>query len=272
MTFVIFAKISVMNGFVKKKNLGQHFLKDRNISKKIADSLKLSGISYHNLIEVGPGQGSLSLFLAEKENLKICLLEKDRDLIDFLKKQFETPNVSVIHGDFLKTDLSKLFPGQVGIIGNFPYNISSDILLKIIENRMIIPEVVGMFQNEVVQRITACPGGKSYGRLSILVQSYFHAEKLFDVGCQVFSPPPKVDSAVIRLTRKDSQTLDCNEKLFFEIVKQAFGQRRKTLRNALKGLHTEYPVEISPLLGKRAEQLDISDFIFLTNSLNIRND
>jgi 16S rRNA (adenine1518-N6/adenine1519-N6)-dimethyltransferase len=245
-----------------KKHLGQHFLKDDNIALKIAESLSST---VTNVLEVGPGTGVLTKFLLNKgyENLKV--VEVDRESVEFLKTNFPELGEGIIAGDFLRIDIGCLFPGKFAIIGNFPYNISSQIFFKAIENRDSVTELVGMIQQEVAQRIVAGPGSKTYGILSVLLQAWFNIEYLFTVPPTVFVPPPKVTSAVIKFTRNDVTELGCDPALFHIVVKTAFNQRRKTLHNALKPL-ADYTGEHA---GKRAEQLSVAQFIDLTNEINI---
>ena len=246
-----------------KKHLGQHFLKDENIAQKIVDSLSQET---QNVIEVGPGTGVLTKFLMKKvENL--YLIEIDRESIPVLKNQFPKLANRIIHADFLKYDIKGLFNGPFSIIGNFPYNISTQILFRALEYRNEVREVVGMFQKEVGERIASPPGSKKYGIISVLLQIYFDIEYLFTVDENVFYPPPKVKSAVIRLRRNDVIHPGCDEKLLVSLVKTAFNQRRKMLRNPLKIFKFVDNEDIANLMTKRAEQLSKEDFIFLTNSI-----
>ncbi len=243
-----------------KKFLGQHFLKDENIARKIVDSLS-PGIS--NVLEVGPGTGVLTKYLIEKNYSSFKAIELDRESAAFLKANFSLGE-NLIHGDFLRTDISSLFEGQYAVIGNFPYNTSSQIFFKVIENRERVTECVGMIQREVALRMVSKPGSKDYGILNILLQAWYDIELLFTVPPQVFVPPPKVTSAVVKLTRNSTVDLGCDPKLFTAVVKTAFNQRRKTLHNALKPL-TVYDGEFA---GKRAEQLSIAEFVKLTNDIS----
>ncbi len=255
-----------------KKHLGQHFLKDENIAKKIADTLTETG--YKNILEIGPGMGVLTKYLLEKD-LITSVIEIDIESVEFLKAHYLNLSNRIINDDFLKIDISKLFGGeQFAIIGNFPYNISTQIIFKTIENRSQIPELCGMFQKEVAQRIAEKPGSKTYGITSVLTQVFYDVEYLFTVPPSVFNPPPKVDSAVIRLIRKDNYTLPVNESLFFKIVKTAFNQRRKTLRNSLKSFQLSDKLREDVIFAKRPEQLSVLQFIELTKRLadnGIRN-
>ncbi|MFC1733098.1 16S rRNA (adenine(1518)-N(6)/adenine(1519)-N(6))-dimethyltransferase RsmA [candidate division KSB1 bacterium] len=247
-----------------KKSLGQHFLIDENIAKKIINSLTSES---SNILEVGPGKGMLTKYLFENKKWDTRVIEIDRESIDYLQMFFPDNKNQIIQGDFLKTDLKEIFNKECTVIGNFPYNISSQILFKVIENREKVIEVVCMLQKEVAQRIASPPGSKSYGILSVFLQAFYDISYLFSVSEHVFNPPPKVKSAVIRLTRNDKKQLDCDESLFFKVVKTAFNQRRKTLRNALKVFNFTSDENINELLGKRAEQLSIADFVYLINSL-----
>jgi len=244
-----------------KKYLGQHFLKDANIARKITACLDEN---YPAVCEIGPGTGILTQFLLERENLQhLKLIEIDSESVEYLNYHFSDPRMQVVEADFLHYDLSLLFPGNFVVIGNFPYNISSQIFFKVLENRNRLPEVVGMIQKEVAERLSAPPGSKTYGILSVLLQAWYDIEYCFTVSETVFYPPPKVKSAVVRLRRNQTSTLDCDEKLFFKVVKAAFGQRRKVLRNALKSLPGHEIPEHS-LLNRRAEQLSVAEFVTLT--------
>ncbi len=243
-----------------KKHLGQHFLTDKNIAGKIVNCLELP---LDTVCEVGPGTGILTHFLLEKDYKKLFLIEIDGESVEYLKENFNRSNLTVLHADFLKTDLKRFVPSQAALIGNFPYNISSQIFFKLIESRNLFPETVGMIQKEVAERIIAPAGSKTYGILSVLLQAWFDIRYCFTVNETVFYPPPKVKSAVIRLVRNNKEKLGCDESLFLKIVKTGFNQRRKTLRNALKML--QLPLPDTDLLQKRAEQLSVDDFIRLTN-------
>ena len=248
--------------FVKpKKSLGQHFLKDNNIANKIVDSL--DGKS-KNVLEIGPGMGILTKFLLKKKyNLR--LVEIDGESISFLIKQVGVEKSIIIENDFLKLDLNKVFSGNnFSIIGNFPYNISSQIVFKILENRNIIKEMCGMFQYEVAERICESEGSKKYGILSVLTQAFFEVSFLFEVSNHLFIPPPKVKSAVITLRRKDEIELGCDETLFFKIVKLSFQQRRKTIRNSLKKINLSNNLREDSIFDNRPEQLSVNQFIELT--------
>ncbi len=243
-----------------KKSLGQHFLTDKNIAAKIAGSL--SGKGYDHLIEIGPGTGVLTEFLIGKEK-NVTFIEIDSESAAYLRSRFPQVIDRIIEDDFLKYPLGKIHNEPVAIIGNFPYNISSQIFFKILENRHLVREVVCMLQREVAKRIASPPGTKTYGILSVLLQSYYEIEYLFSVGQQVFIPPPKVTSAVIRMRRRENFRLNCNEVLFFKVVKTAFNQRRKMLRNSLGSLLNSNEAD-NPMFSKRPEQLSVDDFIKLT--------
>lgn len=246
-----------------KKYLGQHFLTDESIAARIAESL--SG-NCPRVLEIGPGMGVLTKYLYSRPELDFCAIEIDTESVDYLHSHY--PDLKVIEGDFLKMDLTALFHESFAVIGNFPYNISSQILFRVFENRNLIPEVVGMFQKEVAERIAAGPGNKTYGILSVLLSAFYNIEYLFTVPEHVFNPPPKVKSAVIRLVRNDVTTLECDEKLFVTVVKTGFNQRRKTLRNALKPLGIQYDGISDEVLAKRAEQLSVENFVSLTKQLS----
>ena len=248
-----------------KKFLGQHFLKDETIANKIADSLSLEG--YQHILEIGPGMGMLTKYLLKK-NKTIWVVEIDRESIAYLKTHYLHLSERIIEEDFLKMDLSTYFKDQpLAIIGNFPYNISSQIVFKAIENREKIPEFSGMFQKEVAQRICGKPGNKTYGILSVLTQAFYDAEYLFTVAPSVFNPPPKVDSGVLKLTRKKNYTLPVDTAFFFRVVKTAFNQRRKTLRNSLKSFDISDKLKEDVIFALRPEQLSVQQFIELTKSL-----
>lgn len=243
-----------------KKHLGQHFLKDETIAKGIVEALNPE---IRNVVEVGPGMGVLTKYLIERGNNNLKVVEIDDESVDFLNKSY--PSLEVIDQDFLKINLDKIFNGQFAVIGNFPYNISTQILFKVLEHRNNATEVVGMFQKEVAERIAATHGSKVYGITSVLLQVFYDIEYLFTVHENVFVPPPKVKSAVIRLRRNQRENLPFEERLIFNVVKTAFNQRRKTLRNALKPITNG--VENIPFLDKRAEQLSVEDFITLTSAI-----
>ncbi|WP_121808454.1 16S rRNA (adenine(1518)-N(6)/adenine(1519)-N(6))-dimethyltransferase RsmA [Mucilaginibacter kameinonensis] len=250
-----------------KKHLGQHFLTDKNIAAKIVDSLKPEG-RFGHVLEVGPGMGVLSDFLLQKTDYETSLIDIDTESYDFLKKKYPQLGDRLINADFLELDFKSIFPESFAIIGNFPYNISSQILFKVLDNRQQVVEVVGMFQKEVAERCAAKAGSKEYGILSVFLQAYYKVEYLFTVKAGVFNPPPKVLSAVIRLTRNEKETLDCDEKLFWQIVKAGFNQRRKTLRNAISSLINKEKLTDEPMLELRAERLSVADFVALTNKVS----
>ncbi len=249
-----------------KKRLGQHFLKDDNIARKIVQSLTLSYL-VNNILEIGPGTGVLTKYLLNEKKINLKVIEVDLESIDYLNTNYPELQQNIIHADFLDSEIFPIFNAPFSVIGNFPYNISSQILFKILEHRQLIPEVVGMFQKEVALRIAAHSGSKEYGILSVLIQTYYKIDYLFTVSPNVFNPPPKVQSAVIRLSRNDRVNLDCDEALFIKVVKTAFNQRRKMLRNAL-GVFGEKIDLIPPeYLTLRAERLEISDYIEITKKL-----
>ena len=248
-----------------KKHLGQHFLRNENIAKNIADTLSLE--NYTNVLEIGPGMGVLTKYLVEKD-LDVIAMELDSESVIYLKQNFSHENLKIISADFLKFDLNDFFKGKpYAITGNFPYNISSQIVFKTLEWRHQIPEFTGMFQKEVAQRICEKEGSKTYGILSVLVQAFYDAEYLFTVPPAVFNPPPKVDSGVLRLKRKKKFTLSCGEKMLFKVVKTAFQQRRKTLRNSLKVFNLSDKLKEDAIFGQRPEQLSVAEFIMLTQKL-----
>lgn len=249
-----------------KKHLGQHFLTDKNIAAKIVESLRPEN-KYTQVLEVGPGMGILSDFLLEKKEYETSLIDIDDESVQYLQKKYPQLGNRLLNADFLQLDFAATFNGPLGIIGNFPYNISSQILFKVLDNRRQVVEVVGMFQKEVAERCAAKPGSKEYGILSVFLQAYYKVEYLFTVKAGVFNPPPKVLSAVIRLTRNETAELACDEKLFWQVVKAGFNQRRKTLRNAVSSLINKEKMTDDPLLDLRAERLSVDDFIKLTNSI-----
>jgi 16S rRNA (adenine1518-N6/adenine1519-N6)-dimethyltransferase len=247
-----------------KKYLGQHFLKDESIALHTVKSLRPGG-RYSKVLEVGPGMGVLTKYLLEEKEFETWAIEIDRESIAFLENKFPDIRERILAADFLEADLEKLFTGPFAVIGNFPYNISSQILFKVLYHRNLVPEVVGMFQKEVAERIASVPGKKSYGIISILLQAWYSIEYLFTVEPNVFIPPPKVRSAVIRLTRNDVHSLGCDETLFIKVVKAGFNQRRKTLRNSLKQFRFKSGFESNRFLTQRAEELSVSEFAELTN-------
>jgi len=249
------------NGYVRpKKHLGQHFLKDKRIAAAIVDSLRADGCD--SVLEVGPGMGVLTHFLAERSFPSLKVVEIDRESVDYLRQNLGGL-VEIIEGDFLDLDLQP-FGHHIAVIGNFPYNISSQIFFKILDNRDHVTETVGMVQKEVAERICSGPGSRVYGILSVLLRAWYDIEYLFTVSEHVFSPPPKVKSAVIRLTRNKVERLECDEKLFVSVVKRCFNQRRKMLRNPIRAMVSPDAGDM-PLLSMRAEQLSVSQFVELTN-------
>ena len=248
-----------------KKHLGQHFLKDESIAKDIADTLSLDG--YSKILEIGPGMGVLTKYLLDKAT-ETFVIEIDKESVDYLGNHFPKLDNHIIAKDFLKYDLNEVFNKEpFAIIGNFPYNISTQIVFKTLEMRDQIPEFAGMFQKEVAQRICEKKGSKVYGILSVLTQAFYEAEYLFTVPPSVFNPPPKVDSGVLRLRRKTNYSLPCDEKLFFRVVKTAFQQRRKTLRNSLKTLNLSDILREDVVFNMRPEQLNVEQFIALTQKI-----
>ncbi len=260
-----------------KKALGQHFLTDQSIARNIVDALQ-----GHQALEVGPGMGVLTQYLLPRPDTALKVVEIDGESVAYLKKHYPELEGNLIEGDFLKMDLDGIFEDEYSVIGNFPYNISSQIFFKVLEHRDRIPEVVCMIQKEVAERIAEKPGTKTYGILSVFLQAWYDIEYLFTVGSGAFNPPPKVQSAVIRLTRNSRTSLDCDGKLFRTVVKTAFGQRRKTLRNSLKPLlrrpatgpagENSVPQDMAALLSDpvfdlRPERLSVEDFIALTLKL-----
>lgn len=252
-----------------KKHLGQHFLTDQNIAKKIADSLSPEG-KYRKVLEVGPGMGVLTKFLLEREDIETWVVEIDRESVQYLDEHYPGLHGKIISGDFLRRDFTDFFSVPTAVIGNFPYNISTQILFRVLDFKNSIPEVVGMFQKEVAQRIAEKPGSKTYGITSVLLQAWYDIEYLFTVNENVFSPPPKVKSAVIRLRRNNVKDLGCDEKLFTQVVKAAFNQRRKQLRNSLSMFDIIEGEEKNQIFTLRPERLSVADFVRLTNMLQPR--
>jgi len=246
-----------------KKHLGQHFLKDLSIARSIVEAL--SGEDYNDIIEVGPGMGVLTQFLMPRD-FNTHVVEIDPASVFYLESSYPNLIPRIHKMDFLEVDLTSITNKPFGLIGNFPYNISSQILFKALDYKDQIPEIVGMFQKEVAERVASGPGNKKYGIISVLLQAYYDIEYLFTVHEDVFDPPPKVKSGVIRLKRNKQSRLDCNEKLFKRVVKQSFSQRRKTLRNSLKPLIGSHEFQ-DPLLSLRAERLSVNNFVYLTNKL-----
>ncbi len=249
-----------------KKALGQHFLTDRSIARSIVDALTAGGV--RDVLEIGPGMGVLSQYLLQREDIDLRLVEIDQESVDYLLTHFPGIEGKIYMADYLKLDIRQLFGSSYRVIGNFPYNISSQIFFKILDDKDLVPEVVCMIQKEVAERIAEKPGSKTYGILSVLLQAWYDIEYLFSVGSGAFCPPPKVQSAVIRLRRNSRSELGCDERLFRQVVKTAFNQRRKTLRNALKPILPEGFDTSSELFELRAERLSVEDFIALTQTIS----
>ena len=251
-----------MDNVRAKKHLGQHFLKDETIAKQIADSLTLN--NYDTVLEIGPGMGVLTKYLLDKK-VDTYVIEIDTESVEYLQAHYLKLTNKIIERDFLKYNINEVLENKpFAIIGNFPYNISTQIVFKTLEMRDQIPEFSGMFQKEVAQRICATHGNKTYGILSVLAQAFYTTEYLFTVPPSVFNPPPKVDSGVMRMIRKENYSLPCNEKFFFRVVKTGFQQRRKTLRNSLKSIGISDDIKQLEIFNKRPEQLSVSEFIDLT--------
>ncbi len=249
-----------------KKSLGQHFLTDKSIALRIVESLQLSG-EKNQVVEIGPGTGVLTQFLTQRPEVDLHLIEIDRDSVAYLKTHFPMLTPRLVEGDFLEMNLSEQYEGDIHIIGNFPYNISSQIFFRVLDHRDQVKQVVCMLQKEVAERIAEKEGSKTYGILSVLLQAYYDITFLFKVPPGVFFPPPKVMSAVIRLSRNNRVRLDCDEILFKKVVKQGFQNRRKTLRNALKPLNLSSSISALDVMNKRAEQLSVDQFISLTKQI-----
>lgn len=244
-----------------KKHLGQHFLNDENIAKNTVNAL-LEKDKTSFIVEVGPGTGVLTQFLINDVD-GFLAMDVDGESVEYLKTKYPEKSDKIVLADFLDSDLQKLAGQKFNVVGNFPYNISSQIMFKVLENKNSVDYVVGMFQKEVAMRLAEKPGSKVYGILSVLLQAYYDIEYLFTVHENVFSPPPKVKSAVIRLTRNNVQKLDCDEELFKKVVKTTFNQRRKTIRNSVRSLFNNNEMR-HPLLDKRPEQLSVAQFVELT--------
>jgi len=244
-----------MQKVTPKKALGQHFLNDETIAEKIVQS-----ITFHNapVLEIGPGMGVLTQFLLQNEKKDFKVVEIDTESVVYLQKKY--PSLQIISGDFLKLNLAEYYTDKLIIIGNFPYNISSQILFKVLENKDMIVELVGMLQKEVAERVASKPGKKMYGILSVLLQAYYDIEYLFTVDEHLFTPPPQVKSGVIRMVRNPNKNLRCDETLFKNVVKTAFNQRRKTLRNSLKGFSFPEEFKENPIFSMRPEQLSVTQF------------
>lgn len=249
-----------------KKHLGQHFLNDENIARKIADTLSLQG--YNKVLEIGPGMGVLTKYLLDKP-IDTYVIEIDTESVEYLQNHYLKLSNKIISKDFLKYDLKEVFGNEpFAIIGNFPYNISSQIVFRALDLREQVVEFSGMFQKEVAERICEKKGSKTYGILSVLVQAFYDAEYLFTVSENVFTPPPKVKSGVLKLTRKENYHLPCDEKMFFNVVKTAFNQRRKTLRNSLKPIGIPEDKKEEKIFDLRPEQLSVEDFIEITKMIS----
>jgi len=263
----IISQVAKKTNYVRaKKHLGQHFLNDDSIAQDIVASLTLHN-GYKNVLEIGPGMGVLTKYLLENDKLNTYVIEIDKESIEYLNTNFPKLDDHILSGDYLKLDVRQQIGNNHAVIGNFPYNISSQIFFKILEDKAQVPEIVCMLQKEVAERLASPPGNKSYGILSVLLQAYYQIEYLFTVEPDKFNPPPKVRSGVIRLRRNEIESLDCDEKLFKRVIKQGFQNRRKTLRNALKPLNLPGQIEKMELLNKRAEQLSVDDFVGLTQEI-----
>ena len=249
-----------------KKALGQHFLTDQGIAMTIVDSLEAGGV--RNVLEIGPGMGVLTQYLLKREDIDLKLVELHGESVEYLLTHLPGMQGKLYEMDYLKLDVHLLFPGEYRVIGNFPYNISSQIFFKILEDKDRVTEVVCMIQKEVADRIAEKPGTKTYGILSVLLQAWYDIDYIISVGSGAFCPPPKVQSAVIRLRRNGRSSLGCDERLFKMVVKTAFNQRRKTLRNALKPLITDAVDTNTPVFDLRAERLSVEDFVALTNLIS----
>jgi len=258
-----------MSEYVRpKKHLGQHFLTDQNIAEKIATSLSPDG-RYRKVLEVGPGMGVLTKFLLPRKEFETWVCEIDRESVAYLNENYPELRERIIADDFLRKDFTEFFSEPTAVIGNFPYNISTQILFRVLDFKDMVPEVVGMFQKEVAVRIAEKPGTKAYGITSVLLQAWYDIEYLFTVPPTVFSPPPKVDSAVIRLRRNNTTDLGCDEKLFIQVVKAAFNQRRKQMRNSLSAFKIKEGEEKNPVFTNRPEQLSVQEFVELTKILSL---
>lgn len=250
-----------------KKSLGQHFLKDENVLHKIADAIGDMG-TFKTVVEIGPGMGALTKYLVKNNPANFYVIELDDRWAAYLEQTFAVLKGKVIHQDFLKADLSFMeFPTHV--VGNFPYNISSQIVFRIIDHRHVVQNMTGMFQKEVAKRIASKPGTKDYGVISVLTQAYYDCTYLFDVSPACFDPPPKVMSGIIHLKRKNTKSLNCNELLFKAIVKASFNQRRKTLRNSLREIVTDKALLTDEIFNKRPEQLSVEEFEMLAQKIEM---
>jgi len=249
-----------------KKHLGQHFLKDEDIARRIADTLTGFG-GYRHVLEIGPGMGVLTRFLLERPEFETWVVEIDLESVVYLQRHFPALGQRIVADDFLQMSLHGLFPGPFAVIGNFPYNISTQILFRVLENKELIPEFAGMFQREVAQRVCSGHGTKDYGILSVLLQVFYEVEYLFTVDEHVFHPPPQVKSGVMRMQRKPAVDMPCPEAFFKQVVKAAFNQRRKAMRNSLKLLGRPIPETAAPWLGLRPEQVSPQSFMELAGVL-----
>lgn len=249
-----------------KKALGQHFLTDQSIARGIVDALSVSEV--RDVLEVGPGMGVLTQYLLQRPDIDLKMVEVDSESVVYLNNHFNGMAGKLMEADYLRLNMRKVFPGSYRVIGNFPYNISSQIFFKILEDKDLVPEVVCMIQKEVADRIAEPPGSKTYGILSVLLQAWYDIDYVLGVGPGAFNPPPKVKSAVIRLRRNSRTDLGCDQTLFKQVVKTAFNQRRKTLRNALKPLLKEGFDSTDPIFDLRAEKLGVEDFVRLTLMLS----
>jgi 16S rRNA (adenine1518-N6/adenine1519-N6)-dimethyltransferase len=252
-----------------KKALGQHFLKNPEICQHIAEAITIHG-DYKKVLEIGPGMGALTKYLLLRNEFETHVVEIDRESVDYLNIHFGELRGRIHEADFLRMPLDKMFNEPVAVVGNFPYNISSQIVFKVLDHMDQVPELVGMFQREVAQRFASGPGNKDYGIISVLAQAYYDIEYLFTVDENEFIPPPKVKSGVIRMRRKFGQELGCDPKLFKQVVKTSFNQRRKTLRNSLKSMLQGKVETTSPIWDKRPEQLGVEAFVELTNSIQLQ--
>lgn len=249
-----------------KKHLGQHFLWDKNIARKITEAFR--DAPTQQVLEVGPGKGILTQYLLEHFGNRLYAVELDRESATYLLEEYPGLKDFLIRQDFLAMDFSRYFSGPFSVIGNFPYNISSQIFFRVLEHRNTIPFVLGMVQREVAERIASPPGSKKYGKLSVLLQAFYEVQLLFHVGPGAFQPPPRVNSSVIRLSRNDTRELACDERLFFQVVRQSFNQRRKIMRNSLKSFLLHLNVE-DERLNKRPEQLGVKDFVEITGKIEV---
>jgi len=252
-----------------KKNLGQHFLKDNEVALKIVESLQDNKIG--KVLEIGPGMGVLTQFLLQNKTYETSVVEIDRESVEYLNQHFPELKDRIISGDFLRLNLNDYFTEPFAIIGNFPYNISSQIFFKVLEYKDLIPEVVGMLQKEVAERLAAGPGSKTYGILSVFLQAYYTIEYLFTVDENLFNPPPKVKGGVIRITRNQTAHLNCDEKLFRSVVKMAFNQRRKTMRNSLGSMIHNDELKANIIFNKRPEQLSVPEFELVVRLIEEQN-